>query len=492
MHVASLSPLSVGGLAWSSPEPCYTVVLKATFSLEGDGPLNLHLQQAPVSEEKPGKREGELFYGSDFAPRKVGVDLMLVGHARGRDTARVLPIRVALGELESQLYAVSDTPARKIPLSRARRRADDPKSAVQLAPRPTATRSWRHHLIASHFDFTAFNAADPEHRLDEMPLDAVLRLEGLSSSGEPLEVLIGDTQPYVFYVRDCHARDDADLLFPACDTVWIDTDRERLILTWRCEARPGSPSENPFLAVVLGTRRVPPDWSDVRRRLAHARWHEAVEPPSTGWALLEAGPWAAPAWPPAPPPAPSSHAQAIAPAEHRRTRDDWPAFIDDRPPMSVGDGPPTPRASAEGEPQSLDDGIDTPRTYDDGPPTPRSLDDDPLTPRSPASAPSPGDRGFTGIERTARLPDVEATARGLEDLDDTRRIVPEDSGPLTQRRPDPKELRAYLDDEEGTPPRRPTEPCPPPEEEPALDGGTGSPAPTDTSLRNRLRGSADG
>src|SRR5690606_26098463 len=140
------------------------------------------------------------------------------------------------------------------------RRPDDAKSAVQVAPRPTATRSWRNHLIASHLAFTAFNTAAPELRLDSIPLDALLRLGGLLVSSERREVLLGDTQPCVFYVRDCRARDSADLLFPACDTVWIDTDRERLVLSWRCEARPEGPQENPFLAVVLGTRRVPPDW----------------------------------------------------------------------------------------------------------------------------------------------------------------------------------------------------------------------------------------
>ncbi|MEM6788214.1 MAG: DUF2169 domain-containing protein [Myxococcota bacterium] len=282
MHVASFSPLSVGGISWRSPEPTYSVVLKATFSLEHDGPLRWHLQQTPVGDDEIGGCDGELYYGGDFAPRKVGVDVMMVGHARAAEPATVLPFALQIGAVRHVLQAVSESPVREVPLwsRHVMRVTRDARQTVQLAPRPTESRRWLRE-VPTGFDFGVFNAASPDLRLDDVPVDARLRLEGLLRGAPVRSVILHDLQPYVFYVHDAHHRAGADLLYPACDTLWIDTDRERLIMTWRCELKAAHP--NPFLVVVLGGRRHAPDWSEVRPQLGRARWHDAHEPPPVRW-----------------------------------------------------------------------------------------------------------------------------------------------------------------------------------------------------------------
>lgn len=368
MHVASFTPLSVGGISWRSPEPTYTVVLKATFTLEQDGPLRLDLQQSPVGDDATSGYEGELFYGSDFAPRKVGVDVMMVGHARAAEPSPVVPFGLRIGEVRHALQAVPDAPVQEVPLwsRHVMRVTRDARQTVQLAPRPTETRRWLREVPAG-FDFSVFNAASPEMRLDELPIDGLLRLEGLLRGAPVRNVILNDLQPYVFYVHDAHQRNQAELLYPVCDTIWIDTDRERLILCWRCEVRPAHP--NPFLSVVLGSRRYAPEWSDVAPQLARARWHDAFEPapprwptgsmsvpdairsdPGRDWSGTPAMPVAAPS--PSPPPHPTSSARAA----HSSARgyeavgswDEAPPTPSWSPSAQNEASPPTPRQSSTG------------------------------------------------------------------------------------------------------------------------------------------------
>lgn len=372
MHVASFSPLSVGGISWRSPEPTYTVVLKATFSLEQDGPLRLDLQQTPVGDDMSGGYDGELFYGSDFAPRKVGVDVMMVGHARMPEAAPVLPLAVHIGEVRHVLQAVPDAPTAEVPLwsRHVMRVSRDARQTVQLAPRPTETRRWLRE-VPTGFDFSVFNAASPELRLDELPVDALLRLEGLFRGAPVRNVVLNDLQPYVFYVHDAHQRSQAELLYPVCDTVWIDTDRERLVLCWRCEMRPAH--ANPFLAVVLGSRRYAPTWSDVVPQLARARWHDALEPPP-------------PRWP--------TGSMQVPDALRSEPGRDWTGTPHMPPAAPSPSPPPHPTSSAHRDPAHREHGYDGVQGWEEaGPATPSwsstTLDPPPPTPRQSSTGTEP-------------------------------------------------------------------------------------------------------
>lgn len=408
MHVASFTPLSVGGISWRSPEPTYTVVLKATFTLEQDGPLRLDLQQSPVADDATGGYDGELFYASDFAPRKVGVDVMLVGQARATEPSPVLPFSVQIGEVRHSLQAVPDTPSVEVPLwsRHVMRVTRDARQTVQLAPRPTETRRWLRE-VPSGFDYSVFNAAGPDMRLDEIPVDGLLRLEGLLRGVPVRTVILSDVQPYAFYVHDAHQRTQAELLYPVCDTMWIDTDRERLVLCWRCEVRPAHP--NPFLAVVLGSRRHAPEWADVCPQLARARWHDAFEPPPPRWPTgsmqvpdaIRSDPghdWSGtPAMPAAAPsPSPPPHATPSAHATRGSSR--GYALV-----QSWEEAPPTPSWNPANQPE------------EPSPPTPRQSSTG-TEPPAPSSKPSP--------PAAARAETVELTPdrlQALADLDEELR-----------------------------------------------------------------------
>ncbi len=116
MEVASLSSLPVGVLAWNSPDPTCTVIVKATFDLGQDGYARLSPNQLPLSLDVPSRHGGEgIDYASDFAPRKRGVDVLVLGHARAAAAAQSIALSVTLGSMALHLHAMSETPSDHIP-----------------------------------------------------------------------------------------------------------------------------------------------------------------------------------------------------------------------------------------------------------------------------------------------------------------------------------------------------------------------------------------
>jgi hypothetical protein len=81
------------------------------------------------------------------------------------------------------------------------------------------------------FDYSFFNIAPLDQRLDELGSDAKLLLENLSPKHPRLETHLPSTHPTAFVVPPHTGR--AAPLALTCDTVWIDTDREVMTLTWR-------------------------------------------------------------------------------------------------------------------------------------------------------------------------------------------------------------------------------------------------------------------
>jgi hypothetical protein len=272
MKVATLSPLPVGLLAWNSPDPTYTVVVKATFTIAADGRAMLAPQQEPLSLDRIGIEE--LYYGSDFAPRKGATDLFIVGHAHTALASSVIPLGLSAPGFSLRLHAVNDTAAKKIALDlrHVRRSAEDPASGVRLSPARTSVRGWMSRTVAPTFDFATFNAAPPEHRMAGLASDATLVFEGFFAGG-PREVTLPHAEPCVYYVEKMDRPGEPVTM--CCDTVWIDTDRETIVLCWRGEA-PRVPHGDPMLIVSLmaGGRR--PPYQEVRGRLDEAEWRPAV------------------------------------------------------------------------------------------------------------------------------------------------------------------------------------------------------------------------
>ncbi len=287
MEVASLSPVPVGVLTWSSPDPLVTVIVKATFDVEADGSVSLVPDQPPMSLDRASRDDDdrhieipgvELFYASDFAPCKAAVDVLVVGHARSRAPTHVFPLRLAVGALDLALVAVTDTPTTRAPLTarHVRRVPTDPATAVRLAPAPSSVSGWVSRTVAPGFDYAVFNTASFHHRLHHLSPDATVHTRGLLRRGDRPIVLAG-VAPRVFHVAD-RKNDEPGVPVPmTCDTLWLDVDREHVVLVWRGHVARGRPGMRPFLVVKL---HGPGDvtWRDVSRRIARAVWVTATQP----------------------------------------------------------------------------------------------------------------------------------------------------------------------------------------------------------------------
>lgn len=287
MEVASLSPVPVGVLSWNSPDPCVTVVVKATFDIEADGSVSLVPDQpalcldlaTPIDDRRQlGLHGAELYYGTDFAPRKGAVDVLAVGHARSERASRRIPFRLRIGLLDLTLFAVTDQPTQLVPLSErfVRRDPDDAATAVRLAPANSSVMGWISRTVAPGFDFGVFNTAPREHRLKGLSADAQIHTEGMLRRGDRTIQLAG-VAPRVFHVEDRGATHPGEPVPMVCDTLWIDTDREHITLVWRGQVARSRPGERPFVVVKLhGAGEV--TWSDMSRRLSRAAWLDATEP----------------------------------------------------------------------------------------------------------------------------------------------------------------------------------------------------------------------
>src|SRR5262245_52296124 len=120
MDVLSLCPLPLGVLAWESPEPLLTVVVKATFTLEHDGEATLAREQVPLTLDRPSEIDpSELVSASDFAPWKGLADILVVGHAHIEEPSRVIAVSFHVDDLHRRFVAIAKPPAARIPLTGA-------------------------------------------------------------------------------------------------------------------------------------------------------------------------------------------------------------------------------------------------------------------------------------------------------------------------------------------------------------------------------------
>jgi hypothetical protein len=252
MHVTSLCPLPFGVVAWASPQPWLTAIVKATFSIDRDGVPQLAAEQRLLDDDRPSDHAAdELAGASDFAPQKERVDVLLVGHARAAEPSAAIAASFELGDLRRTFVAVATgapTLTDTVPLSVAHLRADASPAAPGLRVGPLSPRSpVRRALagdqplgfdglpvgpLAEDFDFSFFNAAPPEQQLDALAPGATLVLTGLVDRGRPRRVILPRMRPLV-YLADGRAGKDAIKLGMRCDTLIVDTDRAEMTLVWR-------------------------------------------------------------------------------------------------------------------------------------------------------------------------------------------------------------------------------------------------------------------
>jgi len=228
-------PLSVGVVRWGSflHPSALSIFAKATFDLSKATGVDLAQAQLPLSldqEDQTAPHVDSLRYASDFVPYKHGVDVCVVGHARGPRTDRGVRARLAVGSLD-RTVVVAD------PEGRGRPRLD-PGSITELdgrfaggigpsaAPHPALVGDWH------DADEGLFNSAGSDQRLPTFtPASMPITMEGLLGDGEARTIRLPPLAPTVAVFHP--PRGLAGILLMTADTMWIDCDDEVCVVVWR-------------------------------------------------------------------------------------------------------------------------------------------------------------------------------------------------------------------------------------------------------------------
>ncbi|HSO00535.1 MAG TPA: DUF2169 domain-containing protein, partial [Candidatus Nanopelagicales bacterium] len=308
MRLSAECPLPVTSLVWK-PRPdafALTVVCKATFNLHpGRSPLAA-IQEMPLQADVAWEHgvAGSLSAASDCAPFKRRVDVVLVGyaHAPYGKRAAVLPVRLAVGGVDKQIDVHGDrfwmpdgrltntAPFTRMSLrwERAARgpggwnpagvQASELQPAPNLLPpgfvltKPTdavpatgfgpIAATWPerarwlhrrgaarpHEPLPGEVDAAFFNVAPPDQQIDELAPDAHIVLEHMHPAHPRLATSLSVVTPRAWLERPGEAQKPIDL---RCDTLWIDTDRELITLTFRGIAPLRHAGEQHLLVVVV-------------------------------------------------------------------------------------------------------------------------------------------------------------------------------------------------------------------------------------------------
>jgi hypothetical protein len=236
--------LEVGLLAWRGPFPRVSLILKSTLRYARDpdaappppdtvelarldpDPMPLSLEQPSI---QPDADPDEVYYPCDFVPRKSGVDILVVGNAYASEATQSIEGQIAVGGWGRFFAVEGDEPARAQPLYTNNLQPAGDSFGEPMGPmhQPAFEPDRTHD---EQFDFRGYNSAAPRNRAQIVPPDARIRLVGLSAAApERIVQLPG----YVVRARaESGAFGDKELEL-VCDTVWIDTELERIVLVWR-------------------------------------------------------------------------------------------------------------------------------------------------------------------------------------------------------------------------------------------------------------------
>jgi hypothetical protein len=340
-----------------------TVCVKATFSLVHGQTAPLAAAQHALVDDAywDGNPAASLYAPSDFVPYKPRIDVLLSGHAYapGGSSVETLPVRLQVGPLVKALTLTGDrswvqtrtgmqpgapTPFRRMALryERAALAGENPigfTGAAQageigrplpsivaagtqtpgFGPLPLLWRARRRNLpdaaalwayrvrLASAamppgFDFDLLNSAPAEQQLTALPPHAAIVLENLHPQLPRLETRLPALAPKLFRLDRSTGRPGPVAL--RLDTVWIDTDRAVVVVSWRGLTPIPGPSDEEVgtLVVALEAEGEPVRIEDIERIFLASSAHRGP-PPTAVVAATEA---VVPASSALPSPSPSS------------------------------------------------------------------------------------------------------------------------------------------------------------------------------------------
>ncbi len=225
------APLSVGIARWRSHGGPAAVVVKATLSYADglDDTLARFVAATPVCGPQLSELDpAVLAYPDDFVVHKPRTDITIIGHAHCIEPSEQIALGVRIGDFDRTLLAVASGATRTIPLLGPHLREHGGHAPLPL--HAIACRRENEDEGPGRFDFDRFQCAEANMRLRDFSPDASIMLTGLSPRAPHRTVRLPSMQPAVWF--DSHPREHAPLHL-RCDTLWIDTDYEKLVLVWR-------------------------------------------------------------------------------------------------------------------------------------------------------------------------------------------------------------------------------------------------------------------
>jgi len=294
--------LQVGLLRWMLPpredpdtglrfdaRPALSVIAKVTYSFAAcsspeeammlaDEPeglaLDLPSELMGAEQGASGEREGEIAYPSDFIPMKPHCDVLLYGHAHSARPSQHIAASIEVGEVLRRFIVEAQRPSQTAPLVRAAIRTEDGRApAPHVGPRPTPPLQ---EAYPDRFDFSVYAAAHASQRARVSPLGERLTLRGLSARAEERVLRVPGVLPAAFLDRPNKRGLPLEMW---CDTLWIDTDRELLVLVFRGVLPVPSLDAPEIEQITLALAPIDdlPTWPDVLRDLDRGAFEPAAE-----------------------------------------------------------------------------------------------------------------------------------------------------------------------------------------------------------------------
>ena len=341
MDLISLCPFPVAAFPWQTQPGAWnlTVCVKATFSLVHGQTAPLAATQHALVDDAywDSNPAASLYAPSDFVPYKPRIDVLLSGHAYapGGTSVETLPVRLQVGSMVKALTLTGDrswvqtrtgvqpgapTPFRRMALryERAALAGENPIGFAGVAsageigrplpsivaagtqtpgfgPLPLLWRARRRNLpdaaalwayrvrlasaaMPQGFDFDLLNSAPAEQQIAALAPHAAIVLENLHPQLPRLETRLPALAPKLFRLDRSPGR--AGPVALRLDTVWIDTDRAVVVVTWRgLTAIPGpSDEEVGTLVVALEAEGEPVRSEDIERIFLASSSHRGPPP----------------------------------------------------------------------------------------------------------------------------------------------------------------------------------------------------------------------
>ena len=267
-------PFAVGIIRWKfEQEQRLTIIVKAALDISEASATFVEepaLLSADVPHTHPAAQPDELWYPSDWVPRKAEADVLLCGHLHCTRPEGRIDGTFRFGVLSRDFAGLTATPATKIPLLKTYLRGRDGMSPARATAAPASPPLEKYD---EGTEMKVHNAAPIEWRTSMLSADGIIELVGLSPDGPSRTISLPGLAPRLIIDAAYQQTIEFD---PPCDTIWIDTDERRAVMVWR-DVIELDPRHVDRIFVSLESMDQPTDFGDLRRLIPRAPLQLAVE-----------------------------------------------------------------------------------------------------------------------------------------------------------------------------------------------------------------------